>query len=124
MGLISRVSSRTYRKYFINMAHGLPPKIWQPPECHLETNCGKIEIELYWNHAPQSCRNFAELCRRGYYDRTKFHRIIRDFMIQGGDPSATGRGGKSIYGAKFDDELTPVSSGLCYERFWKKTWHW
>ena len=90
------------------MAHGLPPKIWQPPECHIETNCGKIEIELYWDHAPQTCRNFAELCRRGYYDRTKFHRIIRDFMIQGGDPSATGRGGKSIYGATFPDELTPA----------------
>jgi len=55
-----------------------------------------------------SCRNFAELARRGYYDRTKFHRIIRDFMIQGGDPSATGRGGRSIFGEKFPDELTPA----------------
>lgn len=45
---------------------------------------GEIVIELYWDHAPQTCRNFAELARRGYYDKCKFHRIIPDFMIQGG----------------------------------------
>ena len=44
---------------------------------------GEIVIELYWKHAPITCRNFAELARRGYYNGTKFHRIIRDFMIQG-----------------------------------------
>jgi len=44
---------------------------------------GQITIELYWDHAPETCRNFAELCRRGYYNNTKFHRIIRNFMIQG-----------------------------------------
>ena len=44
---------------------------------------GEIVIELYWNHAPNTCRNFAELCRRGYYAGTKFHRIIKEFMIQG-----------------------------------------
>lgn len=48
---------------------------------------GEITIELYWKHAPNTCRNFAELVRRGYYNGTTFHRIIRDFMIQGGDPS-------------------------------------
>lgn len=48
---------------------------------------GEITIELYWKHAPNTCRNFAELVRRGYYNNTHFHRIIRDFMIQGGDPS-------------------------------------
>lgn len=48
---------------------------------------GEITIELYWKHAPNTCRNFAELVRRGYYNNTVFHRIIRDFMIQGGDPS-------------------------------------
>ena len=47
-------------------------------------------MELYWNHAPKTCCNFAELCRRGYYNKTKFHRIIKDFMIQGGDPTGTG----------------------------------
>jgi len=51
---------------------------------------GSVEVELYWNHAPKTCANFSELCRRGYYNKTKFHRIIQDFMIQGGDPSGTG----------------------------------
>lgn len=46
-----------------------------------------------------------ELVRRGYYNNTKFHRVIRDFMIQGGDPTGTGKGGQSIYGAHFDDEI-------------------
>lgn len=50
---------------------------------------GEIEIELYWDHAPKTCKNFLELSRRGYYNETKFHRIIRDFMIQGGDPTAS-----------------------------------
>lgn len=52
-------------------------------------------------------RNFAELARRGYYNGTKFHRIIENFMIQGGDPTGTGRGGASIYGKTFDDEIHP-----------------
>lgn len=64
-------------------------------------------IELYWDHAPNTCRNFAELARRGYYDNTIFHRIIEDFMIQGGDPTGTGRGGTSIYGKSFADEIHP-----------------
>lgn len=68
---------------------------------------GEIAVELYWTHAPKSCRNFAELARRGYYNGTKFHRIISDFMIQGGDPTGTGRGGASIYGKQFEDEIHP-----------------
>lgn len=66
---------------------------------------GDVTIELYWKHAPKTCRNFAELARRGYYNGTKFHRIIPDFMIQGGDPTGTGRGGASIYGKCFEDEI-------------------
>lgn len=68
---------------------------------------GELTIELYWKHAPNTCRNFAELARRGYYNNTVFHRVIKDFMIQGGDPTGTGRGGTSIYGAKFVDEIHP-----------------
>lgn len=66
---------------------------------------GNFTIELYWKHAPHTCRNFAELSKRGYYNNTIFHRIIRDFMIQGGDPTGTGRGGASIYGETFNDEI-------------------
>ncbi|MBN3295144.1 CELR2 protein, partial [Amia calva] len=68
---------------------------------------GTIVLELYWKHAPKTCKNFAELSRRGYYNGTKFHRIIKDFMVQGGDPTGTGRGGASIYGRQFEDELHP-----------------
>lgn len=68
---------------------------------------GDIQLELYWDHAPRTCRNFAELTKRGYYNGTIFHRIISDFMVQGGDPTGTGRGGTSIYGQKFEDEILP-----------------
>ncbi|XP_062515057.1 peptidyl-prolyl cis-trans isomerase-like 1 [Corticium candelabrum] len=71
----------------------------------LQTSMGKVVIELYWEHAPKTCTNFAELARRGYYDGIKFHRLIRDFMIQTGDPTGTGRGGASIYGPAFEDEI-------------------
>ncbi|GAA94130.1 uncharacterized protein L969DRAFT_93513 [Mixia osmundae IAM 14324] len=72
-----------------------------------ETNLGAIEFELYWQHAPKTCQNFFELSRKGYYSGTLYHRVIADFMIQGGDPTATGRGGQSIWGKPFEDEITP-----------------
>ncbi|CAD6565030.1 MAG: heme binding [Cyphobasidiales sp. Tagirdzhanova-0007] len=72
-----------------------------------DTGMGQISIELYWDHAPKTCQNFFELCKRGYYTGTVFHRIIPDFMIQGGDPTGTGRGGNSIYKGKFADEIHP-----------------
>lgn len=68
---------------------------------------GTITLELYTTHAPKTCNNFATLARRDYFSSTIFHRIIPDFMIQGGDPTGTGRGGSSIYGDKFDDEIDP-----------------
>ncbi|KAJ2356221.1 Peptidyl-prolyl cis-trans isomerase-like 1 [Coemansia sp. RSA 2618] len=74
----------------------------------LETSMGAIAIELYWSEAPLTCKNFYELAKRGYYANVKFHRIIHDFMIQGGDPTATGRGGESIYGRKFEDEISAL----------------
>lgn len=85
---------------------GVPPKTWQPSNVTIETTMGQLVLELYWKHAPNTCRNVAELARRGYYNNTKFHRIIKDFMIQGGDPTGTGRGGASIYGKEFDDEIS------------------
>ena len=71
----------------------------------LKTNYGDIEIELWCTETPRACRNFLQLCLEGYYDGTLFHRIIRSFMVQGGDPTGTGRGGTSIYGAPFVDEF-------------------
>ncbi|KAK0264214.1 hypothetical protein LTS09_001692 [Friedmanniomyces endolithicus] len=73
----------------------------------LETSMGNITCELYTTHAPRTCQNFSTLASRNYYNRTVFHRIIPDFMVQGGDPTGTGRGGASIYGEKFEDEIRP-----------------
>ncbi|KAJ3495349.1 hypothetical protein NLG97_g3462 [Lecanicillium saksenae] len=73
----------------------------------LETTMGSITLELYTEHAPKTCTNFTTLVRRGYYNSTIFHRIIPNFMIQGGDPTGSGRGGSSIYGDKFEDEISP-----------------
>ncbi|KAK2589505.1 Peptidyl-prolyl cis-trans isomerase-like 1 [Conoideocrella luteorostrata] len=73
----------------------------------LETTMGSITLELYTNHAPKTTKNFTTLIQRGYYTSTIFHRIIPNFMIQGGDPTGTGRGGSSIYGDKFEDEIDP-----------------
>ncbi|XP_064395906.1 peptidyl-prolyl cis-trans isomerase-like 1 [Halichondria panicea] len=77
----------------------------QPSKILLETTMGDIKIELYWKHAPKTCKNFTELANSGYYAGCIFHRIIKDFMIQGGDPTGTGRGGSSIYGDHFEDEI-------------------
>jgi peptidyl-prolyl cis-trans isomerase-like 1 len=71
-----------------------------------DTNIGSFTIELYYKHAPRTCHNMGVLADSGYYSNTIFHRIIRDFMVQGGDPTGTGRGGESIYGGKFEDEIT------------------
>jgi len=72
---------------------------------HIETSVGIFTLELYWDHAPKTCENFSQLVQRGYYNGIVFHRIIPDFMIQTGDPTGTGRGGTSIYGQKFEDEI-------------------
>ncbi|CEJ86799.1 Putative Peptidyl-prolyl cis-trans isomerase-like 1 [[Torrubiella] hemipterigena] len=74
----------------------------------LETTMGTLTVELYTDHAPKTCKNFATLSRRGYFNNTIFHRVIPNFMIQGGDPTGTGRGGSSIYGEKFEDEISPA----------------
>jgi len=71
----------------------------------LTTSHGDIEIELWSKEVPKACRNFVQLCLEGYYDTVIFHRLVKDFVIQGGDPTGTGRGGESIYGAEFKDEF-------------------
>lgn len=75
------------------------------PKVRLETSLGPIVVELYYAHAPKACRNFFELARSGYYNGVVFHRVIKDFMVQTGDPTGTGRGGKSAFGAPFEDEI-------------------
>ena len=68
----------------------------------IETSRGVIELELYPQHAPKTVNNFVFLAKAGFYDDVSFHRVIKNFMIQGGDPTGTGRGGP---GYKFEDEL-------------------
>ncbi|EGZ29414.1 hypothetical protein PHYSODRAFT_466611 [Phytophthora sojae] len=71
----------------------------------LHTSFGDLDVELWPQQAPKAVRNFVQLCLEGYYDQTIFHRIIAGFMVQGGDPTGTGNGGESIYGAPFIDEF-------------------
>ncbi|MDI6758702.1 MAG: peptidylprolyl isomerase [Candidatus Omnitrophota bacterium] len=73
----------------------------------LETNQGIIELKLMPAVAPKACENFIKLIEKGYYDGIIFHRVIKQFMIQGGDPAGTGRGGESIWGRPFEDEVSP-----------------
>ena len=73
----------------------------------LETNQGVIEIKLMPDVAPLACENFLGLVQSGFYDGIIFHRVIQNFMIQGGDPTGTGYGGASIWGEPFDDEVKP-----------------
>lgn len=72
----------------------------------IKTNLGEIKIQLFEKQAPKTVNNFVQLAEKGYYDGVIFHRVIPDFMIQGGDPTGTGRGGKSIYGKAFEDEFS------------------
>ena len=73
----------------------------------LETNQGIVEVKLMPEVAPKACENFIKLAEKGYYNGTIFHRVIKGFMIQGGDPTGTGRGGESAWGESFEDEVAP-----------------
>ena len=76
------------------------------PLATIKTNHGDLRIKLFPEHAPKTVANFIALSKDGYYDGVIFHRIIKDFMIQGGDPTGTGMGGESIYGESFEDEFS------------------
>lgn len=76
------------------------------PVATIKTNHGDLKIKLFPEHAPKTVANFIALAKDGYYDGVIFHRIIKDFMIQGGDPTGTGMGGESIYGESFEDEFS------------------
>lgn len=97
-------------------------KQWsRPPEMQIDTDKtytitmtttkGEIVLELYPEHAPKTVNNFVFLSKEGYYDDISFHRVINDFMVQGGDPTGTGMGGP---GYKFEDELS--GNPLTHER--------
>ncbi|MBO0432806.1 peptidylprolyl isomerase [Enterococcus sp. DIV0660C] len=76
------------------------------PKATIKTNRGDITVQLFPELAPKTVQNFIELAKKGYYDGVIFHRVIPDFMIQGGDPTGTGMGGESIYGESFEDEFS------------------
>ena len=92
-----------------------PPEMTIDPKkayrVRIETNRGNIEVEFYPQYAPKTVNNFVFLAREGFYDGVTFHRVIRDFVIQGGDPTGTGRGGP---GYRFEDEV--AGNPLKHER--------
>jgi peptidylprolyl isomerase len=77
------------------------------PVVVLQTSAGMIEFKLYPEVAPKAVENFVTHVKNGYYDGTVFHRVIKGFMIQGGDPAGNGTGGESIWKAPFEDEFGP-----------------
>jgi peptidyl-prolyl cis-trans isomerase SDCCAG10 len=85
-----------------NIYHTEPPT---QGKVLLKTTYGDIDIELWPKEAPLACRNFIQLALEGYYDNTKVHRVIKEFMVQFGDPTGTGSGGESIWGRPFKDEI-------------------
>lgn len=78
------------------------------PRAVMHTNMGDITLQLYPDIAPKTCENFMTHAKNGYYNGLIFHRVIKDFMIQGGDPTGSGAGGESIWGPKFEDECSPL----------------
>ncbi len=84
----------------------------------METTKGNIEMELYESDAPKTVANFVGLAEQGYYNGIIFHRVSKGFVIQGGDSTGTGSGGRSIYGKEFEDELNP--SAASYKAGYKR----
>lgn len=73
----------------------------------IKTNKGDITVQLFPDQAPKTVENFTGLAEKGYYDGVIFHRVIPNFMIQGGDPTGSGMGGESLWGGNFEDEFSP-----------------
>lgn len=82
----------------------------------IHTSMGDIEVEFYKNDAPKAVENMTLLSQKGYYNNLTWHRVIKSFMIQGGDPGGDGRGGESAWGGYFDDEINPTSLGLTQDQ--------
>ncbi|AWI33888.1 peptidylprolyl isomerase [Helicobacter apodemus] len=90
---------------FILLEYSLNAEDSKKIQAILETTAGKITLDLFPQVAPKAVENFVTHINNGYYNGTIFHRTIRKFMIQGGDPTGTGRGGESIWGQDFEDEI-------------------
>lgn len=84
----------------------LDPQNYEGPKATLHTNYGDVEVILFPTQAPKAVENFLTHAENGYYDGIIFHRVINDFMIQGGDPTGTGFAGESIWGKNFEDEFS------------------
>lgn len=82
-----------------------PKRVKVKGYARIETNLGSLNIELQTETAPRAVWNFVQLAKKGYYNGVRFHRNIKNFMIQGGDPTGTGKGGSSIWGKNFNDEF-------------------
>ncbi|CEJ03705.1 Putative Peptidyl-prolyl cis-trans isomerase-like 2 [Rhizopus microsporus] len=80
-------------------------KIKKKSYARIITNYGNINVELHSDKVPRTCHNFVQLAKTGYYNNVIFHRNIKNFMIQGGDPTGTGKGGESIWKRSFPDEI-------------------
>ncbi|HLC45036.1 MAG TPA: peptidylprolyl isomerase [Patescibacteria group bacterium] len=94
------------------------PSPYMNKQVTLDTTLGKIKVEFYAEDAPRAVENFVRLAEKDYYNSTTFHRVIKGFMIQGGDPKGDGTGGESIWGGTFEDELNPAATS--YQQGYRK----
>jgi len=101
LGLMLNVHAEEVKKEVVKAT------VNKAPIVIIETNVGKIEVKLFAKKSPLAVENFLGLTKKGYYNGTIFHRVIKGFMIQGGDPTGTGRGGESIWHKEFKNEDTP-----------------
>ncbi len=97
-GKLNNVNSNNSDKGYFSMSDSITVAI-------IKTNMGTIEVELFAHQTPKTVENFVGLAEKGYYNGIIFHRVIKDFMLQAGDPTGTGRGGASFWGGKFEDEF-------------------
>ena len=110
---LSEEETQEYQAYLDNLASQgdtitqLDPPAQGEEIAVMHTSMGDIKIKFFPEEAPKAVENFKTLAKEGYYDGITFHRVINDFMIQGGDPTGTGSGGVSMYGEYFEDEFSP-----------------
>lgn len=117
--LFAAVNAQTKEKAATTTTEDKKPKMENKKETGvIETSMGTIEVEFYRSDAPKTVENFTKLAQQKYFDGIIFHRVSKGFVIQGGDPTGTGTGGKSIYGKEFEDELNPAAPS--YKEGYKK----